>query len=163
MKMGLLKKDGIDLKIQTNKYSPGDTISGNIELNLKKPVKGRKLEIKLKGIRKDRVQPGNLSAVTGGNKAKGSHTTKVYDNKITVSENKDYQIESYPFELKIPNDIFDLAKLPIGDVDKKSEGLMKSIYMVSSHNTTIEWYLIAQIDVPFGRDIKKKQQIEISN
>lgn len=160
--MGLFGKGKIVLNLEKYKYLPGENIRGNIKLELKKPINARKLEIKLKGIRKDRVTPGELSAVTGGNRAKGTHTTKVYDSKKTIDGKKEYGNENYTFELEIPNNIFELAKLPIDNLSGKSEGIVKSMHLVSGHDTNIEWYISAQLDISLGKDVKEKKQIEIS-
>ena len=43
------RKGRIDVAIQKTNYAPGDTISGNVTLTLKKPVEAREVSISLIG------------------------------------------------------------------------------------------------------------------
>jgi hypothetical protein len=51
-------KGKINIAIKKTGYSPGDTISGNVALTLKKPVKAREVSVSLIGEQKTTQRKG---------------------------------------------------------------------------------------------------------
>ena len=98
-----------------------------------------------------------------GSSKHSSSTQKVYDYKQPVDGEKDYLKEEYNFELKIPGDLTSKSGQPGGEFGEKAQTAMKALSMLSGYNARVDWYLAAQLDVPAGLDIKKKQQIVISS
>ena len=56
-------KGKLDLKIQKTNYAPGDTISGDVALTLKKPVKAKEVSMSLIG---EEVTTGGAEARQAG-------------------------------------------------------------------------------------------------
>ena len=109
IKMGLFGKEKITLMLEKYDYKPGEKIKGTVKLNLKKPTNARKLEVSLMGRRIDKqtsmaVGPMIMSGGRRGHQS-STHYTTVYDFKMPLDVEKDYQTGEYPFEIKIPADI----------------------------------------------------------
>jgi sporulation-control protein spo0M len=146
-------KGKIDIVVQKTNYAPGDTISGNVALTLKKPVNAREMSISLIGEQMitTREKASGLG-ITGGGIGWGSSSSsqvervRVYDFKLPLDSEKEYsEGREYPFEIKIPADILSMRP--------QKTGTMKFLPVV--------WYLLAKLDIPRGLDIKKKVDITI--
>ena len=96
-------KGKINIAIQKTGYAPGDTISGNVALTLKKPVKAREVSISLIGEQKSTLlggKPGSKDMSTN------TQRIRIYDFKQQLDGEKEYnQGQEYSFEIKIPADI----------------------------------------------------------
>ena len=161
IRMGLFGKEKITLMLEKYDYVPGELIKGKVNLNLKKPVSARKLGVGLIGqkiSKQSSVAIGPM--VMGGGSKHSSHTqyTKVYDFKIPLDGEKEYHREEYSFEIKIPSDI--LQNNPT--LEGKLGQAATAIRMLSGISSRIDWFVIAQLDVPMKLDIKKKQKIVLS-
>jgi hypothetical protein len=90
--MGLFGEEKISLMLEKYNYAPGEIIKGTVTLNLKKPLKARKMEVSFLGQRKERYQD-----------SKGTHyrTTNVFSFSMPLGPEKEYQNESFNFEIKI--------------------------------------------------------------
>jgi len=151
--MGLFGPDKITITLERFNFKPGEKIKGKVKLNLKKPTKARKLEIGLFGERKERYRS-----------ADGKINTKnviIYDFKISLGAEGEYQTEEYPFEIPIPSNILSL------DARKNLSGSLGAAIDVLSTMSgqrifPVEWFVKSQLDVPMMFDIKKEQKIVIS-
>jgi hypothetical protein len=141
----MFSKGKINIAIQKTSYVPGDIISGNVALTLKKPVKAREVSISLIG---EEITTGGGGTVCrgGGRTSSGVGTMgcgagstrieRIYDFKQQLDGEKEYtQGREYRFEIKIPADI-----------------------PVARH---LRWYLSAKLDIPGALDINKKVDITI--
>ena len=165
-------KGKINIAIQKTNYAPGDTISGNVDLTLKKPVKAREVSISLIG---EEITTGGGGTVGwGGGRTWGAGTMgggdgsptieRIYDFKQQLDSEKEYsQGGEYRFEIKIPADI-------LGMRPQTPEGKLGQVLKVAQTAATItgaipfqriKWYLSAKLDVPGGLDISKKVDITI--
>lgn len=160
--MGLFGPDKITMNLEKYDYKPGDKIKGKIKLNLKKPVHARELRVRLYAYKRTKNTGGAVGAI-GGNSSHRNSRQKVYDYKQPVDSEKDYQKEEYDFEVKIPADVGGKTGKPSGELGQKAQTAMKALSMLSGYSARVDWYLTAQLDVPAGLDIKKKQQIVISS
>lgn len=95
-------KGKISVAIARTRYAPGDTISGDVTLTLKKPVKASEACISL--ICEQTVtRPGDM--VQGRRRPSTTEHIRIYDFKQKLDSEKEYgQTQSYKFELKIPAD-----------------------------------------------------------
>jgi sporulation-control protein spo0M len=152
----------IDISIQKTSYQPGDTISGAMTLTLNKPVKAREMTLSLIGeyitIVTDRVispvpavrPKGGLLWTRGSmlqsdeirkiepihHYKKSTKNVRIYGFKEQLDGEIEYsQSKEYRFRIKITTD------------------------MPTSSN--VNWYLLARLDIPHGRDITKKVRITI--
>ncbi len=154
--MGLFGPEKIMLKLEKYNYSPGDTIKGNVKLNLKKPTQARKIEVSFIGI-KIQQQTGMGIGPTASS-SRSTNKSVVYDFKMPLDYDKEYQNDEYPFEIKIPEDIHHVSQKLEGKVGTA----LTALKAVSGIHGRIDWYVKAQLDVPKKLDIKKKQKIVLS-
>jgi sporulation-control protein spo0M len=147
-------KGKINITVQKNNYAPGDTISGNVVLTLKKPVQARDVSISLIGTAWVTTYSGTttssgLDITVGGDIGFGSRRSssswkehkRIYDFKQQLDREREYSGgREYPFEMKIPADILSMRPEMTG---------------------RIKWYLLAKLDIPRGQDISKKLDVTI--
>jgi len=163
------RKGKIDIAIQKFNYAPGDTVSGNVVLELKAPVKAREVSISLIGeqwvvSRHEESSRGISLGGIGGRHSKSTSKQKVrvYDFKQLLDSEKEYADErEYRFEIKIPADIPQIPK-PEGEVRRASK-IAQAVAAVTNltRPSPIKWYLLAKLDIPRGLDISKKVEITI--
>jgi len=156
-------KGKINISIQRTNYAPGDTISGNVALTLKKPVKAREVSISLIG-EQTTTRGGGL--IGGGQKSATTERFRIYDFKQQLDSEKEYgQGREYRFEIKIPADILSMRPQMPG-VEGKLGQTLKVAQAAAAMTGAIpfqrtKWYLLAKLDIPGGLDIKKKADVTI--
>ena len=159
-------KGKINIAIQKTNYAPGDTISGNVALTLKKPVQAKEVSISLIG---EQVTTGGVGRTWGGGTVSSGRSTtreRIYDFKQQLDSEKEYsEGREYHFEIKIPADI-------LGGTPQTSEGQGKLGQALKVAHTAatimgaipiqrIQWYLLAKLDIPGGLDIRKTIDVTI--
>ncbi len=162
-------KGKIDVAIQKNHYVPGDIISGNVSLTLKKPVKAREVSISLVGEHKTTQTTTGVGGPMGSGGTGMSTTTKterIYDFKQQLDNEKEYsQGGEYRFEIKIPADTLSMhpqtseVKGKLGQVLKVAQTAATMTGAIPFQR--IKWYLLAKLDIPGGFDVSKKIDITI--
>ena len=156
-------KGKIHVALTRTGYAPGDTISGNVTLTLKKPVKAKEASISLIGEQTSTRVGGMIGS---GNRSMSTERSRIYDFKQRLDGEKEYtQGSEYSFEIKIPADILTIRpQMPeLGGV--AGQGL-KIAHAAAAMTGTIplqrtRWYLVAKLDIPGGLDIKQKADITI--
>jgi len=158
-------KGKINILIPKTSFAPGDIISGDVALTLKKPVKARGVSISLIGEQKN-MRVGGMT----GSQSQGMSTTtkniRIYDFKQQLDGEKEYsQGGGYHFEIKIPADILS-AKPQIPELGGKLGQGLKIAQAAAAMTGAIpfqqtKWYLLAKLDIPGGLDIKKKADVTI--
>ena len=169
-------KGKINISIQKSNYVPGDTISGNVALTLKKPVQAREVSISLIG---EEISTGGGGTVGwGGGRTSGKTwgggtmggsggsptIQRIYDFKQQLDSEKEYsQGGEYHFEIKIPGDILRMG--PQAPGGKFGQVLMvgQTVGAITGAipRRRLQWYLLAKLDIPGGLDISKKVDITI--
>lgn len=152
----MFSKGKIDIIIPKAHYAPGDVISGNISLTLKKPVKAKQLCISLIGEYKSTTRQVGSDGVSTS-----SHTSKIHDFELQLDREKEYaQAQEYPFEIKIPADIQNAApQMPdVGGVLGKGLQIAQAAgtMMGKIPLNQVKWYLSAKLDISGGLDVKKR-------
>jgi hypothetical protein len=162
-------KGKIDISIQKTHYAPGDIISGNVALTLKKPVKAREVSISLIGEHKTTQTTPRVGGAMGGGAMSMSTTTqtvRIYDFKQQLDSEKEYsQGGEYGFEIKIPADTLSMRP-QVTEVEGKLGQVLKVAQTAAAMTGAIpfqriKWYLSAKLDVPGGLDISKRVEITI--
>jgi sporulation-control protein spo0M len=147
----------IDISIQKTSYATGDTISGSVNLILKKPVRAREVTLSLMGeyttkvasqrsidgvtVRARRWQTSDTIKLTrnAGPTYDVGHQTehvRIHIFKEQLDGEGEYsESRRYEFKIKIPTDTPD--------------------------SSGVNWYLLAKVDIPHGRDITKKVRMTI--
>jgi hypothetical protein len=162
-------KGKISIATQKSHYAPGDIISGNVSLTLKKPVKAREVSVSLIGEHKATQTATGIGGPMGGGGMSMSTTTKttrIYDFKQQLDSEKEYsQGGEYRFEIKIPADTMSMRPLV-----PEQEGKLGQVLRVAQTAAAmtgaipfqrIRWYLLAKLDVPGGFDVSRKVDITI--
>ena len=152
----------ISLNLDKYAYKPGETIKGKLNLNCSKAIKGEKLEISFIGAI-IKTSTHNSSSHFDDDlhhfDEEETFTTAepFYDYKIILDGEKEYTNHEYNFEFKIPVDA--IEKQP------KFEGWLKKAMNFSKklggHPPYAEWFVQAQLYIPWKIDIYQKQKIEI--
>lgn len=154
--MGLFGGEKISLHLEKYDYTPGDTIKGKVTLKLKKPTKARKLEVSFIGEKIERQSGMGIGGTS--NNRRSTHRSYVYDFKMPLAGEKEYMKDEYSFEIKIPSNI--------REAEQKLEGnlgaAVSTLKAISGVHSRIDWYVKAQLDVPMGLDVTKKQKIVLS-
>ena len=155
-------KGRINIAIQKSHYAPGDIISGNVSLTLKKPVKARGVSISLIGEQITTRGGGTMS----GGQTSTTQRVRVYDFKQQLDSEKEYsQGGEYSFEMKVPADTVSMRPLV-----PEQEGKLGQVLKVAQSAATmtgaipfqrIKWYLLAKLDVLGGFDVSSKADITI--
>jgi len=162
-------KGRIDIAIQKSHYAPGDIISGNVALTLKKPVKAREASISLIGEHKTTQTGSSAGGSMGGGGMSMSTTTRtvrIYDFKQQLDNEKEYsQDREYRFEMKIPADTMSMGPR-ISEVEGKLGQVLKVAQTAAAMTGAIpfqriKWYLLAKLDIPGGFDVSRKVDITI--
>jgi len=162
-------KGKINIALQKTHYVPGDIISGDVSLTLKKPVKAREVSISLIGEHKSTQTAPQVGGTMGGGGMSMSTTTKtvrIYDFKQQLDSEKEYsQGREYHFEMKIPADTMSMRPLMPEVEGKLGQGLKVAQAAAAMTGAIpfqrIKWYLLAKLDIPGGLDIKKKVDVTI--
>ena len=160
-------KGKINIALQKTHYAPGDIISGDVALTLKKPVKAREVSISLIGEHKSTQTAPQFGSPMGGGGMSMSTTTKtvrIYDFKQQLDSEKEYSGgREYHFEMKIPADTMSMRPLmPEGRLGQVLNVAQTAAAMTGAIPfQRIKWYLLAKLDVPGGLDIKKKVDVTI--
>jgi len=160
-------KGKINIALQKTHYAPGDIISGDVALTLKKPVKAREVSISLIGEHKSTQTAPGVGGTMGGGGLSMSTTTKtvrIYDFKQQLDSEKEYsQGREYHFEMKIPADTMSMRPLmPEGKLGQVLNVAQTAAAMTGAIPfQRIKWYLLAKLDIPGGLDINKKVDITI--
>jgi len=169
-------KGKINITIQKTNYAPGDTISGNVALALKKPVKAREVSISL--IEEEIATGGGGTVGWGGGRTSGKTwgggtmaggegaptIERIYDFKQQLDSEKEYsQGGEYHFEIKIPADILGMGpQAPEGKLGQVLKvGQTVAAITGAIPRRRLQWYLLAKLDIPGGLDINKKVDITI--
>ena len=163
-------KGKINISIQKFNYAPGDTISGNVALTLKKPVKAREVSISLIGEQLITSREKESGWGIGGYSSSSSvnmDRVHIYDFKQQLDSEREYSEgqEYYFFEIKIPADIMGGApqtpevQIKLGQVPEAVQTAKAMTGTVPS--SPIKWYLLAKLDIPRGLDISKQVDITI--
>jgi len=160
-------KGKINIALQKTHYVPGDIISGDVSLTLKKPVKAREVSISLIGEHKSTQTAPQVGGTMGGGGMSMSTTTKtvrIYDFKQQLDSEKEYSGgREYHFEMKIPADTMSMRPLmPEGKLGQVLNVAQTAAAMTGAIPfQRIKWYLLAKLDIPGGLDIKKKVDVTI--
>ena len=146
-------KGKIVLTLNKMEFTPGETITGNINLKLKKPVEAKSLNVGLLGT----MNRTNYSRGSRGGMSRSTRSENIFDFKKPVDGEKTYSGDSsYNFQLKIPTDVY---KQSTGN--KMADTLIKSAQILTGTTSRINWYVTANLEMP-GFDISKKVRINIA-
>ena len=144
----------IDISIQKTSYAAGDTISGSVNLTLKKPVEAREMTLSLVGEYKTKI-------ATRGGLVRGAEKAQ----RWSISE---WKTSSEPMQNVGTRKVgvhFSAFKEQLGGEGEYSQSrrydLRIKIPTDTPSSSTVKWYLLAKLDIPHGLDVTKKLRITI--
>jgi len=153
--MGLFGPAKMTLFLDKTNFSPGETIKGVLNINLKKPKKARRLEVGFRGVRKEHYERYS----SDGGSDVGVETIIVYQKIITLGNEGEYQKGDYPFEIKIPDDILEYT---IGQRPMGRFGNAASAFNFSGGGKLVKWFIRSNLDIPMGLDVSKQRRVFIA-
>jgi hypothetical protein len=161
--MVLGDKKIINILLDKKTYFPGETIHGKITLDFKKPVSGRKLKVFL-----------SFQKFINAWGAVDSATNKIYPKQkiveVDIDNEREYQYNTYPFEIQIPNDIFYKTKnwvdktfkqFPDCDFKQKALEYQKKGYVKFEENET--YNIEAVLEISDKTEIKNKIELNLND
>src|SRR5512136_2070414 len=157
--MGLFGPDKITVTLDKYQYKPGDIIKGSVGLNLRKPIRARKLVVSLLGKVKTTHRDSNGHMHT--------EDVVVYDFTIPLDGENDYLSEMYKFEIKIQSDLLQMhsSSQQIQQMLQAKLGTVGAILgqIVTGGQSPVRWMVHTQLDIPMKLDVHKSQDIVISD
>lgn len=155
--MGVFGPEKMTLELERYEYKPGDIIRGTVYLSLSKSTKARKLAVSLLGkVRSShRESDGDIH----------TQDQTLYDFTIPLDGEREYRDGQYRFEIKIPSDILQMnqaGELFRKDLEDKLGSLGSILGKAVNCQRPIRWMVHAYLDIPMKLDVKKSQDIVIS-
>ena len=158
--MGLFGSKGkMDIIVSTVNYRPGETIRGTVSLQLNEKVKAKGVSIRIHGVLVKRTRSGTTNQ---------EQSIDLIDFTQTLDSEREYSPSpaptTDPFQIDIPLDVF-----PVQGPGFKAEGMLGEALKVGqlfgalpTTTMTYRWVLEAKIDIPWGGDVNKTIQLNIT-
>ena len=144
-------KGKIEMQLPKVSFAQGESITGAVTMQLKKPIAARAVRVSLIGEQRT-TQYRNGKTETS--------TQQIYNFPLQLDGEKEYTTQpyTYSFELKAPQ--ISGSNMPGGAAGTalKAASFFMTGYVAGG---AISWYLVADLDVPKGFDVAKKVQINI--
>ena len=144
-------KGKIEIKLNKFNFSPGETISGIISIQMKNPTHAKAMKVSLVGEKKT----SSMNLASGGVKSRSS-TSQIFNFEMPLGGEGNYSKHEVPFDIKIPSDLLQSPKL-----EGMAGSIIKGLQFLTGGNSRISWYVKAWLDIPKGFDVSKKLQVNI--
>lgn len=144
-------KGTIVIQSDRTSFDPGETITGKIDVEIKKETRGNNLTISLIADRKTTYYDGD---------EKRTDHDEVYRDELLIEDRRVYPVgynNTYSFELKIP--AMD-SENNQGDNLLNTLGAVMNTFGTHRRTSKVEWYLEARLDAE-GLDLVKKQNVQL--
>jgi len=146
------------VEIQLNKFNfaPGEVIEGTMIITLKKPVKGRKVYVRLMAT--ERTSSRRVTFGGGMRPSRSTNYSTAYDFTQPLDGEKEYPpgtSQPYQFRITVPTNLNDQPH-----VGGALGGIVKTMQTLSGYSRSLSWKLIGGIDT-LGFDVKKKLEINV--
>lgn len=150
----MFSRGEIDISIQKTSYTPGDTISGSVNLTFKKPVKAKEVTISLVGEYMTKVTTRRARGVTA-----------VDIGGIAVSDEILKSMPMYYSETHVKRVRICGFKQQLDGESEYSQSREYHFEIKTTADTptcsAVKWYLLAKLDIPRALGITKKVRIKI--
>jgi Arrestin (or S-antigen), N-terminal domain len=172
-----LGKGKMSITIQKTNYAPGDTISGNVALTLKKPAKARGLSLCLIGKYKATQSELEMETETLRDDVESKTEELPYPlepkfERTAVIQNRPFFARGRPSTLGMLPGEEDIRKtVRICGFEQQLDGEKEYVggrqyhFDIKIRDDTptdpVKWYLLAKLDIPGGLDISKKVDVTI--
>lgn len=158
-----LGKGSIEVFLSKYSYLPGETIEGKINVKLKKPIHARGLKVELTGEQTLTTRSGGGILASGTSRETRTEKSQIYHFEIPLDGEKDYYEEEYAFQIKIPDDLKNVALGHVNLPECTVGTVLKTIQAFSgtSQNVAVSWHVRAYLDIPRSLDVSKKASVTI--
>ncbi len=150
-----LGRGTVKLELDHVKAAPGGTLTGRVVLALSEPVEAKRLVVTLRARQKHLT----VSRDSSGRSVGTSHAD-VYQFDRELGGAKTYESETIAFELTVPPDALDLRaaapKSPLGEVARTVASAL------SPQLGPIEWQVIAELEIAWGRNLSSDVDIVVA-
>ena len=150
-----LGRGNVRLELDQTKIAPGGTIAGRVVLALSEPVEAKRLIVTLRARQKHLTVSRDSSG-----KSVGTSHADVYQFDKELGAAKKYESETLAFELVVPPDAADLKgkapSTPLGEVARTIASA------VSPTAGPIEWEVIAELEISWGRNLTHSVDIVVA-
>jgi hypothetical protein len=123
--MGLFSKGTIELNLNKTSFVSGEEIQGTVKVKMKKPTKGKKLNVVFKGVRIDKYETS--SGALGGNDRDRHETKKVvvYEYEVPLGGEQEYTEHEHDFSIMIPPNLAQNSQNPEASCWWKTPQILK--------------------------------------
>jgi len=154
----------IDISIKKASFAPGDTISGSVDLTLRKAVKAREMTVSLVGEYMT-TETRRGFRVSGSGNITGAMDWGQMDRRMLMSDairksapKSDFKTDTKtvrlcPFEEKLDGE----GEYP----QSRSYHFDIKIPREIPTSPIVKWYLLAKLDIYHGPDLSKKIRLKI--
>jgi hypothetical protein len=143
-------KGSIKLFLQHTAFNPGETITGNFDLNVKRPIRGNKLTASLIGVQ---------TTTSRRNGKTETHSHEIYRNEQLIEEAKEYSAgysAKHEFRIAIPNTgAPEFMNSALGQV------LNAASFLLNDRRTELKWKVEARLDAK-GVDLAASTRVSIN-
>jgi hypothetical protein len=143
-------KGSIKIYLPRTAFNPGDAITGEFVLNVKRHIQGNKLTVGLIGVK---------TTETYRNGKTETHSQEIYRDERVIEEAKAYDtghIAKHEFEMKAPNlNAPEFMKSTLGQV------LSAAATLLSNNNVRLKWRVEARLDAK-GIDLAAAKSVMIN-
>lgn len=143
-----MMKGKIIINLSNFNFSSGESITGTVILQLKKPMQAKSLKVGL-------VAESSSRSIRN-NKPNNSRTSVLFKFDQSLDGEKLYVVgeHSYNFSIKVPNNVVNSTGNAIADT------LVKSAQILSGNLSSIRWYVTAELETS-GFNISKRVQVNV--
>ncbi len=144
-----LSKGKMGLRLDKMVFSQGETITGSISMQLKKPAKARGVFV---------VLFADQTKTRLTTKGIGRYTARVFEFKLPLDGEKEYGAQPYEYKFEL--------KAPQQGQQVKMEGVAGALVDVATlftvgQGSPPQWCVEAKLDIAGGFDLGKKTKINI--
>jgi len=143
----LLPPGKMELTLEKLNFTRGEKVKGHAKLTTERPIKARGVFARI-----------YAEEETHGSKSTNTHVIFDFQQPLEQGE-KEYSAGDYDFELRIPAGA-NAPQLPQG-----AETAVAALNMIAGtgfKTTFVKWYVEAKLDIPGGRDVGKRLQINVA-
>lgn len=157
MVLGLFEGE-IEIKTDKLDYLPGETIQGQVILNLKQPKKAKELRIMFYGELQHRERRVSYGPNGKRHVDREEYKERLFEQSVILDGEKEYPqgISTYPFKITLPRFRFtqkETRKISLGPITLD----LSSLHPIKR----VRWYLDASLNIPMSFDINKKIRINL--
>jgi len=154
----------IDISIKKASFAPGDTISGSVDLTLRKAVKAREMTISLVGEYMTTETRRGFRVSGSGNITGAMHWGRM-DRRMLMSDAITKSAPTYDFETDTKTVRICGFKEQLDGEGEYSQSRRYHFEIIIPADlpisSIVKWYLLAKLDVHYGPDLSKKIRLKI--